>query len=227
MVAGRCGIEHDANGVRGDDPRFSRSAGAWCEAVDAWALDPIADQADIYLTALIDAVPIWGDEVWTPVRHRLVAAVSTPLVRRMLTRLAAAHRPPTGFVRDLVIEASGEHRGTVDLKLGGISPLVELGRLMAVLSGSTQRATLRRLEDAQASNLISLGDRDDLTSALLLLTTVRLDHQCGQLADGRAPDDHLEPHELASLTRRHLRDALRVVARSQRQLASSPAGRVR
>ena len=227
MVAARCGIEHDTNGVRADDPRFSRSAGAWCDALDRWALDPTADQADIYLTALIDAVPIWGDEVWTSVRHRLTETVRTPLVRRMLTRLAEAHRPPTGFARDLVIEATGEHRGTVDLKLGGVAPLVELGRLVAALSGSPQVATLRRLEDGHASGLLSTRDADDLTSALLLLTTVRLDHQCAQLADGHAPDDHLEPQELANLTRRHLRDALRVIARAQRQLTGGTAGRSR
>ena len=227
MVATRCGIRHDTNGVRADDPRFSRSAGAWCEALHAWAQDPTSDQADIYLTALVDAVPVWGDEVWTPVGRRLAEAVRMPLVRRTLTRLADAHRPPTGFARDLVIEASGEHRGTVDLKLGGITPLVELGRLIAVLSGSPQRATLRRLEDGQASALVDPRDAEDLKSALLLLTTVRLDHQCSQLDEGQTPDDHLEPQELASLTRRHLRDALRVVARAQRQLTGGSPGRSR
>ncbi len=226
-VAGRCGIKHDTNGVRADDPRFSRPASAWCDAVDAWALDPTTDQADIYLTALIDAVPIWGDGVWRPVRHRVDAAVRTTLVRRMLARLAEAHRPPTGFARDLVIEASGEHRGTVDLKSGGVTLLVDLGRLMAALSGSQQRTTLRRLEDARDAVLLSPRDGDDLASALLLLTTVRLDHQCAQVADGHHPDDHISPQELAGLTRRHLRDALRVVARAQRQLVAAPSGRRR
>ena len=36
----QCGLAHDTNGVRADDPRFARSADAWITAVDQWAADP-------------------------------------------------------------------------------------------------------------------------------------------------------------------------------------------
>jgi CBS domain-containing protein len=226
VVAG-CGVRHDTNGVRADDPRFSRSAGAWRDAVHRWAADPTVEQGAIYLAALVDATPVWGDEVWAPVRRELDAARRSQLVRRVFGQVAAAHRPPTGFVRDLVIEASGEHRGTLDLKSGGLAPIVDIGRHLALLAGSPLPDTLGRLEAARASGVLPEQEVDDLREAFLFLTSVRLEHQTALIAEGREPDDHLAPSELASLTRRHLRDVLRVVARAQRQIDVAPPGRPR
>ena len=226
-VVQRCGIRPDTNGVRADDPRFSRSGQAWCESVRRWAIDPTVAQGSIYLATLVDATPVWGDEVWTSVRPELRAALRTPLVRRVFGRAAAAHRPPTGFVRDLVIEASGEHRGTLDLKSGGLAPIVDIGRHLAALCGSSVPDTLGRLKAGRAAGVLPEQDVDDLREAFLFLTSVRLEHQTALIADGRDPDDHLAPTELAGLTRRHLRDALRVVARAQRQIDVGLPGRYR
>jgi len=220
----RCGIRHDKNGVRADDFRFARSAGAWQTAVAQWARDPTARQGDIYLAALFDAAPTWGDRIWTPVRRDLETTLRSPLVRRAFARVAAAHRPPTGFARDLVIEASGEHRGTLDIKAGGVKPVVEIGRYLAVLCGCPAPETLGRLEAARAAGLLPGEEVDDLVEVLLLLTAVRLDHQTGLIGRGGEPDDHIAPGELSSLSRRHLRDALRVVSRAQRQISAGLPG---
>jgi CBS domain-containing protein len=221
VLAG-CGVRHDTNGVRADDLRFSRSVGAWRDAVHRWAADPTVDQGAIYLAALVDATPVWGDELWNPVRAELDTARGTQLVRRVFGQVAAAHRPPTGFVRDLVIEASGEHRGTLDLKGGGLAPIVDIARYVAVLCGSSRPDTLSRLEAARSSGVLPEQEVDDLREAFLFLTSVRLEHQIALIAEGREPDDHLAPSELASLTRRHLRDALRVIARARRQIDIDP-----
>jgi CBS domain-containing protein len=185
------------------------------------------EQGAVYLAALVDATPVWGDEVWTSVRRELDAARRTQLVRRAFGQVAAAHRPPTGFVRDLVIEANGEHRGTLDLKSGCLAPIVDIGRHVAALCGSSLPDTLGRLEAARASGMLRGQEVDDLREAFLFLTSVRLEHQTSLIAEGREPDDHLAPSELASLTRRHLRDVLRVVARAQRQIDVGSPGRPR
>jgi CBS domain-containing protein len=214
----QCGVCHDANGVRADDWRFSRSVGAWRDAVQRWASDPAQEQGAIYLAALVDATPVWGDEVWAPVRGEVDAALRTPVVRRVFGQVAAAHRPPTGFVRDLVIEASGAHRGTLDLKSGCLAPIVDIGRHLASVCASSRPDTLGRLEAARSSGALPERDFADLRAAFLFLMTVRLDHQTALIAQGRAAEDHLAPTELPTLSRRHLRDTLRVTARAQRQL---------
>jgi CBS domain-containing protein len=219
-VLGLCGVRHDTNGVRADDQRFARSVPAWLDAVHLCAADPTVEQGAIYLAALLDATPVWGDQAWTSVRRELDAARRTHVVRRAFGQMAAAHRPPTGFVRDLVIEASGEHRGTLDLKRGGLAPIVDIGRYLAALCGSSRPDTLGRLEAARSSAALPQGEVDDLREAFRFLMSVRLEHQTALLAEGREPDDHLAPSELPGLTRRHLRDALRVTAHTQRRLVA-------
>lgn len=218
-----CGFASDANGARADDPRFSRSADAWVEAIGGWSTEPGENQADIYLSALMDARPVVGEPLWSAVRSALESALLAPRVLRLLSRVATARQPPTGFVRDLVIEAGGEHRGTVDIKSGGVGLAVELARLLAAADGIAALGTTGRLGAMGSALLLSHDDLDDLREAFLQLQSVRLEHQLTQVLAGTPPDDHLAPRDLPGLSRRYLRDALRVIARLQRQVDSGAA----
>jgi CBS domain-containing protein len=220
---GACGLAHDVNGVRADDPRFSRSADAWRDAVGGWAADPFSQQADIYLAAVADARPVWGHAVWRPVSDAVAAAHARATVRNALHRAATAHHPPTGFVRDLVIESSGDHAGSVDLKRGGLVPLVAIGRYLGALLPGRASSTAERLRSAHQRGLLPGDDAPDLADALDHIQALRLAHQAAAVAAGEQADDHVRPDELSTLQRRSLRDAFRIVARAQRSLPSPVA----
>ena len=221
----RCGLEIDKHGVRADDPRFARSFSAWLDAIDAWTVDPTERQADIYLAALIDANAVYGEEMWDPIKSVLLREVRSPAVRAIFARVATAHKPPTGFMKDLVIEASGEHRGELDLKGGGIVPIVDLARFYAAVLGERATSTLDRLAAARRASLLLDEDAADLREAWLHFTRLRFESQFKAMAEGREPDGYLAPAELPGLVRRRLKDALRVVARMQRELDASTAVR--
>jgi len=224
VTVGACGLVHDDNGVRADDPRFSRSVDAWRQAVQTWAGDPTADQADIYLATLMDARPVWGHASWDGVASAVRSAQARGPVRTMLHRVATGHTPPTGFVRDLVIESSGEHRGTVDLKRGGLLPVSAIGRYLAALVPGRPVATLDRVRAAGVHGLLDADDGHDLVEAMAVVQSLRLEHQAAALRRGAASaDDHVRPDDLTTLQRRGLRDAFRVIARVQRSLPSPVA----
>lgn len=221
---GACGLSHDDNGVRADDPRFSRSVDAWRAAVTAWAADPAEQQGDIYLSALADAVPLHGAAVWAPVADAVRDAVARPAVRTALHRAATAAQPPAGRLRDLVTEGTGEHAGTLDLKRGGTSAVGAAARYLATLmpGDDVPAGTVERLRAAAAHTLLPAQDAADLAEALGVVQAARLRHQAAQVRGGEAPDDHLRPDELTHLERRGLRDAFKVVARVQRVLPPVP-----
>lgn len=220
-----CGIRGDLNGVRADDPRFSRSLDNWRGAILDWARDPAEQQADIYLAALADARPVSGRDVWDPVREHTSTLLQQPQVRAVMGKAADGHRVPTGFARGWTIHASGERHATLDLKSSGIGPIVDLARCLAVSCGSTATSTLARLEDVYDSGLFTQEDVRDLRDAFLLLTGIRLDHQSALIRAGRPPDNALVLGDTPSLTMREIRDALRAVARAQRNLRSGLVGR--
>ena len=121
------------------------------------------------------------------------AARSHPALLRQLARFSLSYRPPTGFLRGLVVEHSGEHRGRLDLKLGGLVPIVDLARWAGMAAGVTSASTPERLRAAAAAGTLSAADAATLADAFQLVMALRLEHQVAQLEAGREPDDHLDP----------------------------------
>lgn len=223
VTLGACGLDHDDNGVRADDPRFSRSVEAWIDAVRTWAADPTINQADIYLATLLDARPVWGHATWGPVAEAVDAAHARPYVRNALHRIATGLKPPTGFVRDLVIEDSGEHAGSLDLKRGGFAPVVAIGRYLSALGPGSPVTTVDRVRSAAEHGLLDAEDARDLLDAFDVVQSGRLEHQLVQQRAGERPDDHVRPDTLTTLQRRGLRDAFRIVTRVQKALPAPDA----
>jgi CBS domain-containing protein len=126
-------------------------------------------------------------------------------------------------LRDLVIESSGEHRGTVDLKRGGLVPAAAVGRYLAALLPGQPVSTIDRVRSAGVQGLLPEADAQDLVDALAIVQGLRLEQQVAQQRDGVAPTDHLAPDSLTTLQRRSLRDAFRVIARAQRALPAPVA----
>ncbi len=58
---------------------------------------------------------------------------------RHLARRALDERPPTGFLRDLVVQRHGEHVGMLDVKRGGITTIGNIARAQAVRAESPRR----------------------------------------------------------------------------------------
>ena len=148
------------------------------------------------------------------------SAPNHPVFLRHLARNAVASRPPTGFRRDLVVQADGEHAGTLDVKHGGITLVTSLARAHALAAGSTEIRTLRRLRDATAAGRIDEESRAGLEESFRLLWQIRLEHQSGLAEAGRAADDFVDPASLGPVTRQGLKESFRVIDREQRSLAS-------
>jgi CBS domain-containing protein len=199
---------------------FVRSLQSWQHAARSWIEDPTQEKALILVSVLVDSRPVWGVHTGSPVADTFRLAPRHPALLRLLARLALSHRPPTGFLRGLVVESTGEHRGQLDLKHGGVIPIVDLARWAAMAAGVTSASTTERLRLAAAVGTLSEADARTLEDAFGLITALRVEHQVGQLRAGTAPDDHVDPARLSSLTRSHLREAFRAVASIQRRIAS-------
>lgn len=217
----RCGLHADAHGVRADRPLFARSTDAWRAAVRRWIDVPGAEVELIAISVLSDGRVIWGPDEGRPVAPILeIDAGRRPGLLRLLARLAIAHRPPTGFRREIVVEHSGEHRGTFDVKQGGVLPIVDLARWAGMAAGATPTGTPERLAAAARAGVLPGDDATALAEAWELLVGMRLDHQVTQLRAGEPPDEHLDPRTLGPLSRRYMREAFRAVGTVQRRIAA-------
>jgi CBS domain-containing protein len=222
VVAGleACGVRRDPHGVTAADPLVVRALTSWQRAARSWLADPTQEQALILVSVFIDSRPVWGIHMGTPVADTFSPASRNELLLRMLGRFALSYRPPTGFLRGLVVEHSGKHGGQLDLKHGGLVPIADLARWAGMQAGVTSASTRERLRRSADAGALTRSDAQTLEEAFDLISELRLEHQVNQLRAGVTPDNHVDPNALSDLTRSHLKEAFRAIAAVQKRIAA-------
>lgn len=177
----------------------------------------IADSRPVFSTG-----PSAGEGLWPG-----QASPEHPQLLRLLARFALSFRPPTGFLRNFVVEHSGERRGQLDIKHGGLIPIVDLARWAGMAAGVASASTMERLRAAEAAQTLDASEARTLMEAFGFIFSLRLDHQVEQLRRGEAPDDFIDPRTLNPLARSYLREAFRAVASVQAGLSAELSHGVR
>ncbi len=214
------GFRADANGAVATNPLFARSYEAWAAVARSWLSDPTQERAPILVSLVVDARPVWGGRAGPAVSDVFRDTRRHPDLLRLLGRYALAHRPPTGFLHDMVVEFSGRRRGRLDLKRGGLVPIVDLARWAGMAAGVTSASTPDRLRAAAAAGTLDAGSAATLEEAFHLVLGLRLGHQVEQLRAGEPPDDLVPLRDLTPVTRVSLREAFRAVASVQRRITA-------
>jgi CBS domain-containing protein len=192
---------------------------AWARRLDGWLRED-GSLGSEQLSILLDYRRVAGGlDAERVFDEALGRARARPRFLRHLAGRALEGRPPVGFVRDPVVEARGEHAGTVDVKHGGIVIVGNLARAQAVRSGVAATRTIDRLRGAEAAGAIDAETREGLEEAFRFLWEVRLRHHVERWRAGLDPDDFVDPHALGTVARQGLKEAFRIVARAQRELA--------
>jgi CBS domain-containing protein len=214
------GLTPDARGAVASNPLFARSIMEWERATEEWLEDPDRGRGLMLLSVVVESAEVWGA---ASAAERLAAAFAKvpqrDLTLRRLAIAALAERPPTGFFRDFVLESSGERKGRLDIKHGGLLPIESLARWAGLAAGVSAASTRARLEAAEAEGTLEAEDAAVLRDAFELVGALRMEHHVERLRAGLPPDDLIDPQRLAPLTRTSLKEAFRAVARVQRGVA--------
>ena len=125
-------------------------------------------------------------------------------------------KPPTGFLRDFVLHSTGERRGVLDIKRGGLLPIEALARWRRARGGGGAASTSERLRASEAAGTLDAGDVAVLRDALELMSELRMEHQVEQLRDGTAARQPDRPEEPAVRHAHRAEGGLRAIARVQR-----------
>jgi CBS domain-containing protein len=216
----RAGLTADSHGANAANPLFAREAAEWRSSIARWLEHPGGENVLMAVSLLADGRVVATHGPARGVLDMLGEARNHPSLLRLMRRLALAHRPPTGFLRDIVVEHGGSHQGHFDIKHGGLLPIVGIGRYVGLAAGTASTSTRERLRAANSAGILREGEASSLEEAFDLLSELRLEHQVQQLRAARPPDDFVDPRTLNALTRRYVREAFRVVAAVQRALSS-------
>jgi len=208
-----CGFTLCTNGANAHNPVFSRARSGWIAAARGWQRDPSQDNALLLSAMVADSRPLTDPQLGSALSQTIRSHTRTSQFLRALLDEALSWRPPSGFIRDFVVHHSGEHRGQLDLKPGGLTPVVALARWIAIAAGDASGTTIERLHRGAALGLLTTDEADTLAGGFESVYSLLLHHEAQALRAHRTPTTtFIAPKELDSLTRRHLRETFRAIA---------------
>ena len=207
--------------VMATNPRWRRPLSQWRGEFRTWLTEP-TPEAILQASIFFDMRAVHGDATLyqTLARFLRANAPRSPKFLAHLAKQAVRNEPPLGFFRGFVLEKEGEHVDTLDIKRGGIGAVVELARVHALATGAEAVGTQARIAAAVSAGVMNARRGEDLRDAFEFISYVRLRHQAAQVRAGLPPDNHVQPDDLSTFDKRHLREAFGIVRSAQSTLAS-------
>ncbi|MEL6279771.1 MAG: DUF294 nucleotidyltransferase-like domain-containing protein, partial [Pseudomonadota bacterium] len=219
-----CGYFFCPGDMMATNPRWRQPIRVWREYFEGWIAKP-DPTAQMLASVMFDLRPIGGDQdlYGDLVRDTLDAAAKNSIFVAHMVANSLKHAPPLGLFRNVATIRSGEHKDTIDVKLNGVVPVVDLGRIYALQGRLPVVNTRARLMAAAGAGVISDSGAKDLIDAYDLIAETRLIHQADLVRRGEKPDNFMPPATLSDFERSHLRDAFVVVKTMQSALGHGRA----
>ena len=190
----------------------------WVDLFAGWIARP-EPQALMEAGIFFDFRPVHGGLSLEPLEQQLADAHQNGIFLAYMAQAANTFAPPLGFFNRIRSED-----GYIDLKKGGIAPIVGLARALALAAGSRQRSTLERLQAAVQGGKLSSEGADNLAGAFQFFLHVRLRRQLATVQGGATPDNRIGLKELTAREQRLLKDAFVMVRELQEAIASQLQG---
>lgn len=210
-----CGLHRCPNGANADNLLFTRSKSSWIEVSRGWLTDPTRAGALLLSSISADSQPLTQLALGRTVTDTIRATTRSSEFLGALLQFTVGKKPPIGFVRGFVVEHSGEHRGNLDLKAGGLTPICALARWLAIAQGDVRGSTIDRLRRAASAGLLKEEEADILINAFKDIYQLVFEAEIAAIRGGREGSSWISPQNLDSLTRRHLRESFRAVSAIQ------------
>ena len=191
-------------------------ATCWCKPIREWQrlfrhwVEMPTPRELLEAQIFFDFRKVYGQLSLEPLEETMASSGEHTIFLAHLARASLQFRPPIGFFRQI-----REEDGGVDIKKGGIAPIVSLARVYALEAGSQARGTVERLKAAVREKKLSQEGAETLIEAFGFLMRLRLHQQLASLRQGLPPDNKIRLEHLSSLERRHLKEAFLQIRQMQ------------
>lgn len=200
------------------NPEWVATESQWRARITHWAETRDGDSL-MKLAIMLDSHAVAGNPVLLDrVREELFERCSRDeILLSYFARTTLRFSTPLTLFGSLKKQQHG-----IDIKKGGIFPIVHGVRTLALERRIHATSTLERLEALAEDGRLKRDFADDLGEALSLFTELRLRQQLARLddaLDGSANPDRVVVQELSSLERDLLREALHIVKDFKQRLS--------
>jgi CBS domain-containing protein len=164
------------------------------------------------LAIFCDAVPMAGDA-------SLLEEAKTYLYDRLqdhqtffshFAKPVLAFETPLGFFANFIVEKS-EHKNALDIKKGGIFPIVHGIRSLALEHRILKTNTVERIKALTEKEVFEKPFAADLMEALCFMVSLRLRFELEKVTRNEPYDNYIKPTKLNKLERDLLKDSFKIV----------------
>ncbi|WP_337868216.1 putative nucleotidyltransferase substrate binding domain-containing protein [Meiothermus sp.] len=185
----------------------------WQKLFQHWIETPTPQEL-LEAQIFFDFRKVYGALSLEPLEKIVASSGEHAIFLAHLAKASVQFRPPIGFFRKI-----REEDGGVDIKKGGIAPIVSLARVHALEAGSLTKGTVERLRAAARENKLSQEGAETLIEAFGFLMRLRLRQQLASMRQGLPPSNKIQLDYLSSLERRHLKEAFLQIREMQEAMS--------
>lgn len=200
------------------NPEWVNSVGDWTQKLSDWA-ETCEGTSQMNLAIAVDAKPVAGNQALFKVARNwfLRHLRNNDVFFSHFARASVEFDTPLTFFGNI------KDKGQLDIKKGGIFPIVHGVRTLALEHRILATNTYKRIEALIEDGQLREKDGKDIAEALSLFIQLRLRQQMRRVEesdDGFDPTPNLiELHQLNKMDRDLLRDALQIVKAFKKHLA--------
>lgn len=208
------------------NPVWRKTLSQWKEQTTNWARRRSVTAvrlADIFF----DFQPAAGETALAAALRRHVSALmrGNNGFLREIHRDQAAHGTALGlFGRLRTTGGDGPFRGQVELKRGGLLPLVNAVRILALRDGVAATQTLARIALLREIGTLGGDEADELSAAFRHISQLLLTRQLACFSAGQPVGNTVPPGALGRRDRRLLVDGLRAIERLRDRVGGELTG---
>lgn len=206
------GLPRCRGGVMASETRWRHTLKGWHQAIGGWIAegDP---QHLLSVDIFFDFQPVWGDRSLAEELRRAaleMAAGASPFLSALAAQVAD-FRPPLGLFGSLRTQVNGDghNTGRVDLKLGGLFPLVAGARTLAIRRQIACTGTQARFVALAEAGHLNARDLDSVRSSHAFIVELLLRQQIADIEDGTPAGNGVEVRRLTPQQRGRLKHRLR------------------
>ena len=212
----QCGFPLCPADYMASNPKWCQPLRTWKSYFSRWINSPNPESI-LHSLIFFDFRPLFGNvrlaENLRTYLNKMTADQNIFFAR--MAGVITGNRPPLGFFRTFVVEKSGEHKDSLNLKLRGIGPLIDIVRLFALEEGVSETSTLERLKAMKDSHPVIIELGEELEQAFEFITLLRMHHQTKQMERNEPPDNFINPVTLSNLEKKSLKESFQLILKIQ------------
>jgi CBS domain-containing protein len=205
------GYPECSGGVMAKNPYYLKTLEEYKKDIYSMVMSP-SEKSFLNIPILMDIKFVAGnealaDEIKAYLKKKLQA---NPQILARMAGGSLSFETPLSMLGSSVLDKK-EHSGEMDIKKGGIFPIVNSIRALAYEKNIDAVSTFERIKELNNSGFIDRVFAEELIEAYNFLLEIRLKERLYKIQTGQKPDNYINPSRLSKLERDLLKDVLKIV----------------